>query len=233
MWLMTTKGRPAAAEQVLGECWDKGMRQRAIMYVDGNAEGYDFTRPDNWGVFYGNGNLAGSKRWILENFPDEDCYGWLADDNHPVTMHFSDYIEEVARPWKLVHCRDDFVSEMDYKNQKILHVTGNLGGGLCWGGDLIRSVGWWSPPGITQASIDWTWTTLCKDTPLGVYLHNIKVRHDNHATGRRSKDATDEWGPHMEPDIATIKRFRLSQDFHDMKVRVLREYTDYCRGIQS
>jgi hypothetical protein len=224
MWLMTTKGRPQAAKQVLDECWQMGMRQKAVMYVDGDPTGYDFKLPDNWQCIKGKASLAGSKQWVFKNFPDEGCYGWMADDNHPVTKHFSYYIEDVARPWKLVHCRDEWLSNKNELKRKQLYETGILSAGVCWGGDLVRCVGWWAPPNIIQASIDWTWTSLIQQSPLGVYLHNVTVKHDNWDSGRRAKDKTDEWGPHMKRDIATIRAFIKSAEFAKIKERIRREY---------
>ena len=221
---MTTKGRPEAAKQVLDECWEMKMRQPAIMYIDGDPKGYDFKLPDNWTKVEGPANLAGSKQWVFENFPDEDCYGWVADDNHPLTEYFSYYIEDVARTWKLVHVKDLWLSEKQTKQKTLLHQTSLLSAGVCWGGDLIRCVGWWAPPQVIQASIDWTWTSLIGGSPLGVYLHNVVVRHDNWDSGRRKKDDTDQWGPHVKSDISKIRSYLTTPEFAALKKRVREEY---------
>lgn len=231
MWLMTTKGRPKAAERTLSACWDTGMRQPGIVYVDKDPTGYDDIKlPPNWSMVFGDGNLAGSKRYVLEHYPDERCYGWVADDNYPETMYWSYTVEDIAVPWRLVHCRDRWVSEMNHANYRALVRTRNLGGGICWGGDLIRSVGWWAPPGITQASIDWCWTSLVGDSPLSVYLAGVYVRHDNWNTGKRAKDKTDEWGPHMQPDIARIGAYIKTAEFRILRERLIREYNEYITG---
>ena len=227
MWLMTTKGRPLAAQAVIEQCLATHMRQPAIMYVDKDPKGYDFTLPDNWTKVEGTGNLAGSKRYVFENFPDERTYGWMADDNWPLTPYWSYIVEDMADPWYLVHCRDNWISDQD---RNALHETRNLGGGICWGGELVRAVGWWAPPKITQASIDWAWTSLVGKTCLGVYLHNVIVRHDNWDSGRRMKDKTDEWGDHMKPDIATIRAWIESDNFIHTQERIIREYQEYITG---
>ena len=231
MWLMTTKGRPLAAERVVSMCWATGMRQNAIMFVDGDPKGYDEkSLPDNWELVIGanvnhRGNLAGSKQYAFKRFPDEKHYGWMADDNYPQTQDWSYIIEEIAGAWHLVHCKDNFVSEMDYANKELLYRTLNLGGGICWGGDLIRSVGYWAPPGIIQGSIDWFWTSLCGDTPLGIYLHNVTVKHDNWRTGRRAKDDNDNLEKDfVKKDVAHMTAYLKTQGFAELKERVLNEY---------
>ena len=197
MWLMTTKNRPKAAEIALAACWDTGMKQPGVVYVDGqNHSPYDDIKlPPNWTMVKfvdvgGIGNLAGSKQYVFETYPDERVYGWVADDNFPVTNNWCAMVEEIAHPWRLVHCRDDFVS-LTGSGKDSLRETRNLGGGICWGGDLVRCVGWWAPPGIIQGSIDWAWTSLVGTTDMGVYLPDVIVRHDNYRTGRRQKDDND------------------------------------------
>jgi len=237
MWMMTTKGRPLAAERVVNACWNTGMRQKAIMFVDGDPAGYNQIKlPDNWEMVLGcdvnhRGNLAGSKQFIFQNYPDERCYGWMADDNIPKTQYWSYIIEDVACPWYLVHCRDGWISEMPFPDNDILYRTGNLGGGICWGGDLVRSVGFLAPPGIVQAGIDWFWTSLCRDTPIGIYLHNVTVWHYNWRTGERDKDDNDNLEkPHIEDDLAYMKKYLASQGFDELRERVMREYHDYITG---
>jgi len=237
MWMMTTKDRPKAAEKTLSACWQTCMKQPGIMYVDGTGEGYDsIAIPDNWEVVYHRdlgdfGNLAASKQYVFKRFPDERVYGWLADDIYPETEYWSYIVEEMAYPWKLVHCKDGFVSDMDFANYQLLTRTRNLGGGTCWGGDLLRSVGWWAPPGIIQGSIDWFWTSLVGDTPLGVYLSGVSVRHDNWRTGRRDKDENDNLShEYVKRDIAHIGRMVKTDEFAKMRERVLNEYRDYVTG---
>lgn len=225
MWLMTTKGRPHAAEEVAGICWDTGMKQPAIMYVDGDPSGYEGLKlPDNWSMTFGDGNLAGSKQYVFEHFPNERVYGWIADDNVPETMHWCNIVEYRAYPWNLVHCRDYFVSDID---EEQLRRTKNLGGGICWGGDLIRSVGFWAPNPdvIVQGGIDWFWTSLCGDTPIGIYLEDVVVRHDNWRTGRREADNNDDLEkPHIQNDLRYMKCYLQTNEFIALRKRVLREY---------
>lgn len=217
MWLLTSKGRPDAAKRTIEECRQTGMTQKAILYVDGDPQGYNFTLPSNWSVIYGCGNLSGSMQYVFTAYPDEKVYGWLADDNHPITHGWCQEVERAAEPFYLVHCRDMYASEMDYRS---LIASRNLGAGLCWGGELVRTVGFWSPPFLIQAGIDWFWTSLVSDTPLGVYRPDITVRHDNYRTGRREKDAVDEWDTHMQPDIDKMKKYRKSAEFRVLKKRI-------------
>jgi len=230
MWLMTTKDRPQAAERALAACWETGMRQRGIVYVDGkNHTPYDDIKiPPNWEMVKwvdvgGIGNLAGSKHYIFEKYDKERVYGWMADDNIPVTQDWCAIVEEAAYPFSLVHCRDEFVS-LTASGRNHLSKTMNLGGGICWGGDLVRCVGWWAPSGVVQGSIDWAWTSLVGETPIGVYRDDILVRHDNWRTGRREKDENDNLEkPFIKNDINYIKQYRQTRGFQLIRERILRE----------
>lgn len=233
MWLMTTKARPKAARETIEACHETHMQQKAIMYVDGNPKGYDFPLPPNWqrvtwAEVGGVGNLAGSMRYIFEQHPRECVYGWLADDNIPETPYWSYMVEELAHPWRLVHCRDKFVSEEKHSHFLALIQTRNLGGGMCWGGELVRAVGWWTPPGVLQGSIDWVWTALVGGTPLGLYVHNVIVRHDNWRTGRREQDDNDDLTkPHIVHDVERIKNYIKTGEFHELKKGLLERYEQY------
>jgi hypothetical protein len=123
-------------------------------------------------------------------------------------------VEELAYPWRLVHCQDKFVSDPDVIRTGMFQLenTFNLGGGMCWGGELVRFVGWWAPPGIIQGSIDWAWTSLVGGTPLGLYVHEIIVRHDNWRTGRRIKDDNDDLTKaFIQADVAHIAKYRETE----------------------
>ena len=222
MWLMTTKGRPQAAKQTIDECTATGMKQSAVLYVDGDTTGYDFPLPTNWVKVCGNGNLSGSMQYVFETYPNEKVYGWLADDNHPMTPDWCSKLEQAAHPCYLVHCKDFYISEMNTYNQEQLYQSKNLGAGLCWGGELVRAVGFWSPSCVVQAGIDWFWTEIVSYAKLGIYRPDIIVKHDNWRTGRREKDSVDEWGDWMKGDIEAMKQYRYSKEFQMLKERVLR-----------
>ena len=212
------------------------MRSPGVVYVDGeNHTQYDgIELPVNWKMVKwvdvgGIGNLAGSKNYIFENYPDERVYGWIADDNIPITPGWCEMVEDAACPWNLVHCKDEFIS-LSSSGRDALKETRNLGGGICWGGELIRCVGWWAPPGIIQASIDWAWTSLLGCTGIGIYREDITVLHNNWRTGRREKDANDDTiidgkkPPHVLKDISRVAGWRKSDDFKQTRERLLREY---------
>lgn len=227
MWLLTTKGRPAQAKQVLDECWETGMRQNAWIYVDGDQTGYDFTLPDNWLMIFGDGNLSGSMQGVFKAYPDERCYGWLADDIHPQTKYWSYYLEDLAAPWRLAHAQDHYISDMKARDSYCLLTGANLGTGLCWGGELVRCVGHWAPEFVIQGGIDWFWTCIVRNSPLAIYQHNVILKHDNWRTHNRPKDKTDDWGPWVQPDIDRMRAYLKSAEFTRVREQALKGYLDY------
>lgn len=187
------------------------MTSRGILWVDADAERYRHIRlPDNWirhdALEWG--SIAPAMEWVLERYPDASQYGWLADDTVPQTPQWDTKLEAAAGDWKLAYACDLWLSEKP-KTLRSLAQGRNLSSGLCWGGNLVRTVGWWALPGVRQAGIDTAWTALVKPLRLYRYVPRVIVEHRNWRTGKRDKDEGDEWTRPDAPDYVD----------HDLKVR--------------
>lgn len=193
VWLLSTRGRPQACQEVLDACEATGMTSPGLVYVDEDRGEYDTLRlPGNWTIHREPewGSIAASMHFCLEQYPDASQYGWLADDNIPQTQGWDVELEKAAGEWCISCARDLWVSELNW-----LHPTGGpcFTSGLCWGGELIRSVGWWSLPGIRQGGIDGAWNDLAGLCGLTRYLPHVVIEHLTWKLGKRELDETDDW----------------------------------------
>lgn len=193
IWLLSTRGRPEACQQVLDACEATGMTSRGLVYVDETVDEYaDLRLPANWRIHRERkwGSIAASMRYCLKRYPNATQYGWLADDNIPQTPAWDVALEEAAADWNISCARDLWISENGCRN-----ITGGpcFTSGLCWGGKLIRSVGWWSLPGVRQGGIDAAWNDLAGMLGLTRYLPDVVIEHLTWKLKKRSKDETDEW----------------------------------------
>jgi hypothetical protein len=131
-------------------------------------------------------------QWVYNNYPDATQYGWLADDTRPRTPSWDRLLEAAAGNWNLSYANDQWLSKDPIERDRLL-LGYNLSSGLCWGGNLVRAVGWWALPGVRQAGIDTAWCDIARTFDLHKYQDDIVVEHWNWRTGKRRKDAGDSW----------------------------------------
>jgi len=172
------------------------MTSPGLVYVDETVEEYaDLRLPPNWTMHLEPewGSIAASMRYCLEQYPDASQYGWLADDNIPQTPGWDVELEQAAGDWYISCARDYWMSELGW-----LHSTGGpcFTAGLCWGGELIRTVGWWALPGVRQGGIDEAWNNLAGMLHLTRYLPDVIIEHRTWKLSKRNKDETDGWIKH-------------------------------------
>ncbi|MDE2471130.1 MAG: hypothetical protein KGL35_20905, partial [Bradyrhizobium sp.] len=138
------------------------------------------------------GGLGESMRWFYKHFPAEPYYGWLADDLRPRTKGWDIDLARDATPNNFVCCNDDWMAH-NPQTRFLIQSGKDMCGALCWGGDLVRAVGWWMPPFIKhdQVSADTCWCVILAPTGRFRYRHDIIVEHLNWRTRKRERDAVD------------------------------------------
>jgi hypothetical protein len=203
IWLLTTRGRPEACQQVLDACEATGMTSEGVVYVDETADLYRTIRlPENWSIRRTTtlGSIAASMRYCQRRFPEATQYGWLADDMIPQTDGWDRLLEEAAGNWRVAYANDLGLAH-DPAWAEWVRKGSLITCAPCWGAKLIRAVGWWAPPGMRQGGIDGAWDALLDDLGLGVYLDHVIVEHLSWQSGKRAKDGTDDL-PHVQEDVA-------------------------------
>ena len=220
IWLLSTKGRPYQCQQVLDACERTGMTSEGIVWVDGDSYP-DLRLPGNWSkreVEWG--GLRPGMQWVFENYPDASQYGWLADDMTPTSNGWDTALEERAGDWRLSYAFDGWLATAPIA-LFMLERGLDMGGAPCWGGELVREVGWWAPPKMKQGGIDFVWTTLLRDLDLHYYDEEVRVLHRHWRNSARVKDATDVL-PHVEHDVELAKKYVQSKDFKRIRGKLER-----------
>lgn len=226
VWLLTSRGRPELAVRTVEACRRTGMRSPLVLYVDGSAKGYDrcFGYVADFRVQLRGGGLAHSLEWLTQTYPRAVCYGWLADDTYPRTDGWDSILEKAAGDWWLSYAYDQWLAD-DCPAE--VAAGSLLTSGLCWGGELVRTVGGLvQPPGVVQAGIDLAWSAIIEPLVAARYQPRVIVEHQNYRTGKRAFDATDEWtrdgDPYVERDLELTRRWLRDGKVGELVDRVLR-----------
>lgn len=134
--------------------------------------------PANWTVeivpMRGNGPTYNE---ILMRYPDEPCYGFLADDALPDVPGMLRMLEEGAGRWNVAYANDKFHG-------------GKLPTMPCLGGDLVRAVGYLSPPTIIHWAIDNVWGLLGEALGVLRYFEHLTYTHRHPLLGTAPNDRT-------------------------------------------
>lgn len=189
------------------------MTSRGVVYVDGDR--YKLRLPPNWTVHQEPAHLGlqGSMQWCYRQFPDATSYGWLADDTRPRTAGWDVQLEQAAGAWNLAYASDNWISN-DQTGRDRLQTGHDLSSGLCFGGDLVRAVGWWALPGVFQAGIDTAWTEIVRPWNLHRYVADVLVEHRHWRDNARPKDSLDDaaW---IDLDLTVRDRWGWSRGYRD------------------
>ncbi len=215
MWLLPTRGRPELAQQCLYACMRTRMSAFGIVAACETEPGqYDNLRlPRNWALMKSDLDLQPVKNMILELFPNEKVYGLVCDDLVPHTKYWDVLMEEAAGRWNLIDCNDQWIVDPKTPYDRKL----SLCGAFCWGGELVRTVGWWGFPDVRQAGNDDAWVELCiKNLNLRRHLDYVIIEHQNWRTEKRPKDDTDNWVrdgvEYIKADFQIFHNWRISEE---------------------
>lgn len=164
------------------------MTSPMLVIVDDRVDNYqDLRAPENVTVLRRPWDMADCMRYVFDTYPDEAAYGWIADDNVPITPGFDKLMEMATEGWFVVDCEDHFwCGDKD--------ISHTLVGCFVWGGKLVRAVGWWALPKVRQAGIDDAWCDICTYySELRRHCADIVVEHHNWRSRKRPEDRTDSW----------------------------------------
>lgn len=182
MWFFPTRKRAALAQRLMNACVQTGMTSQGMLVVDGLLEDYNqVVRPQNidLGVTGEHLEFAGVLRWIFENFPNEPFYGFICDDGLPRTQEWDKELEATAGPWH-VSCAND-----------LMHEPGRWTYGVL-GGELLRALGFWMPPGFIHLYTDNVWEYLDSQLKIMRYRKDVVIEELHFSNGKAPFDATYE-----------------------------------------
>lgn len=195
MWILTSLGRPDRIRAVV-DSYQWGSESQVMLTLwekDERIEEYRAqTWPENWMLetvpMRGNGPTYNE---VLRRYPNEQCYGFLADDTVLDVQGMLRMLEQAAEQWNVAYANDK-------------HHGAAIPTMPCLGGDLVRSVGYLSPAVLMHWGIDCAWYEIGKRLDALRYFEDLTYTHLNPC-----------WG--TAPDDRTYRRAReLSFGYHDL-----------------
>ena len=197
MWILTSLGRPDRIRKVV-DSYDWGGQSRVILALyDGDKRLQEYMVqkwPNGWQIktvnMRGNGPTYND---IFERYPNEKCYGFLADDAILDEQGMLRQLEEEAGDWNI-----------SYSNDK--HWGGRLPTMPCIGGALARAVGYLSPPGLLHYAIDNAWGEIGQRLHCLRYRADLTYTHLNPVWGTAPDDSTYQWARNLSPEWERIYR---------------------------
>ena len=182
MWFLPSLGRPEKLQEVMEACSNSHIYVYLHRGDERLPDYYDLPWPRTWEIKVGERlGLCDALNWCIKEFPDEWCYGLMADDVIPLQEDWSIQLETASGMDYLAY-PDDLV----HGEKLCTH--------HCIGGDLMRRVGYWAVPGLKHSFLDTAWYQMAGSSGLLRYLPYIQFDHRHPVVGKSDVDDTYEIG---------------------------------------
>jgi hypothetical protein len=181
MWILSSLGRPDRIRAVVDSyAWGEESQVVLALYErDRSLDEYLEQRwPQSWKVetvgVLGNGPTYNE---ILRRYPNERCYGFLADDALLDKPGMLRMLEEGADDWLVAYANDK-------------HHGAAIPTMPCMGGKLVRAIGYLSPDCLVHWAIDCAWYEIGKRLSALRYFEHLTYTHLNPVWGTAPDDRT-------------------------------------------
>lgn len=202
MWLLTSLSRPERIRQLV-DSYDWSTQPVALVLYDGDPRLNEYLAkkwPASWDIHMvsmrGNGPTYNE---MLRRYPDEWCYGFLADDAVLNVPGMLSDLEIAADDWNIAYANDG-------------HWGGKLPTMPCLGGDLVRAVGYLAPEYLNHWAIDTAWGEIGKRLGNLRYFDQLTYAHNNPVWGTAPDDATYQSARRASADWQDILRSWMVND---------------------
>lgn len=228
-WFLPTFGRPERCQETLNSIIAAECTTPGVVLIDG-CDGYDdIELPPGWTAVKFSDNRGQLVRLneALAAYPDEPWYGIMHDDFHVVTKHWDQVLVREAGKLGIANANDGWNSS----------IHGGPQGSIVFGGDLMRAIGWFSPPGIFHMGAEGAWSKIVATFRNWTYCPDTIVEH-RHAWN--DKAPLDETYRHeyasMEVDRAKWDEFATGPEMRAALERVAKamgvEIVEIPKGIK-
>ena len=149
--------------------------------------------PENIGI-------CGGLNHAFRRFPFEKWYGLVCDDELVFTKGFDKTLIDAAGRWGVAHGNDGW------------RAAYRLWTYVVYPGDLLRTVGYWSPPGLFHWYFDDTWEEIAREFGLKRFCQDVKTEHEHTDNGKVSIDETYAVGrSRADHDKARFERWKSEE----------------------
>ena len=180
MFILSSLGRPDRIGAVVESYeWDTEKVILALYEGDKRLPEYLAQQwPESWTIeivpMRGNGPTYNE---ILRRHPDEQCYGFLADDAILDVPGMLRRLAEAADSWNVAYANDK-------------HHGAAIPTMPCMGGELVRAIGYLSPRCLIHWGIDCAWKEIGERLGALRYFENLTYTHLNPVWGTAADDST-------------------------------------------
>lgn len=190
VWLLPTLNRVSLVKEFIDSFKEAEGTTPGLLLVDKadyalNEEAYQsLILPPGWGIMKTDAVSMGDKvREVWDFYKDLDWVGILNDDHRPRTKRFDQCILAQLKPHGIIGTNDGPTPDKPWM------APGRLAGGIVFGGDVIRSLAYFFPPGIKHLYSDNAWELLGSRAQCVQILMDVCVEHD-HAYKNQKEDDT-------------------------------------------
>ena len=181
MWILPSRSRPHNLLRLI-EAWEKtGAMTPVLLCIDFDdplMDQYESMKiPPYWNIVIGNrGPLSDIYNNTYLRRQNRTWYGFIADDVVPITNGWDVKLIEAAG-----------------SDGMAVPAGGETTGGcphFVLGGDLVRSVGWLSLPGLDRIYIDTVWGDIAKSRGVYREINDVMLEHHHFSNGKALLDKT-------------------------------------------
>jgi len=220
MWFMVSYNRAKQCGDVIQSMIDCGISTPGRLIVQGREQESEYRSinlPLGWeiDVLTQNIGLCGALSKSFREYPTEQCYSVLADDEFVHTKGFDLRIMEAAGRWGIAHGNDGWRTDQGWYHTLVTH-----------GGDLVRAVGWWALPGLWHNYFDNAWQHIGAEFGLRRYCRDMRTTHLNVDKDEKG-GGTAEWD-----DTYRVGRQRAESDRAIFEAWKMNEYPQIRRRLK-
>tara|TARA_R110000868_G_scaffold26805_3_gene102835 strand:- start:539 stop:2050 length:1512 start_codon:yes stop_codon:yes gene_type:complete len=195
MFFLVTHNRPDRCLKALKACLETKTTLPGIVVVNGGDQPTEYDEcmkflPEGWKMIKLPAPMlmGPAVQWCFNEFPGLEWYGQLTDDHVPMTEGWDRQLVEAAGKDAIASCNDL------WQAPKRMHSA------TVWGGELLRKVGYWFPPGFNHMFIDDVWETLGRESGKWRCLMNVVVKHEHYGLDGKKDQVYADSEAHMEHD---------------------------------
>lgn len=182
MWILTSLSRPDRIRKVVESyVWGNGESRVILALWEGDPRLQEYLEQDwpaNWHTaLIADKGVGPTYNHLFKAFPNEQNYGFLADDAILNAQGMLRLLENEAKNWNMSYPDDGIHGE-------------RMATMPCIGGDLVRACGFLSPPGFMHEGIDVIWTVIAQKLGFARYMPQLSYTHVHPLMGRAKWDKT-------------------------------------------
>lgn len=207
MWFLCTSGRPQRCIEMLEAAKRTGISTPGLVVVNGGDQsaGYEIVAehlPENWQIrfWHEETSLLDRMNALFAEQPTLPWYGWLSDDFVPVTDKWDQkLIQDVKESGGVVTANDRW----QFPNRM-------LSSAAVFSGDMLRTMGFWMPPGFQHSFADDVLEKLGRDLQIWRNREDVVVEHHHYMNDKAPKDHVYEanYQPYMKDQRRFVEYMR-------------------------